>query len=177
MKNDILTFDEANRLFTYDPFTGELRWSDNEEDLNCYKRNNAARMKGKSITSTHVNGYIQVQVNKKGYLVHRVAWLMCWEEWPRFQIDHIDGNRSNNKISNLRDVPSLENQKNQKIHSTNRSGVTGVRKKGHERFEATIFVNGKRLHLGVFKTLEDAASARKKANEKYGFHKNHGAVR
>ena len=109
--------------------------------------------------------------------VSRVAWAMSKGEWPKGELDHIDGDPFNNKISNLRDVEHITNGRNQRTPTNNSSGVCGVyfdRRRGC--YFASIKVNYKNMYLGSYQTLEEAAKARKKAEIDYGFHENHGRV-
>jgi hypothetical protein len=96
-------------------------------------------------------------------------------EMPKGQVDHINGDRADNRWENLRDVPKLLNALNQKRHSTNKSGVTGVRFAAHtNKWMAYIGHDNRMHHLGVFDTLEEAAEARWEAEEQLGFHESHG---
>ena len=98
-------------------------------------------------------------------------------EWPRHEIDHINGDPSDNRICNLRDVTHKVNGLNQKIPAHNKSGIIGVSwHNSTKKWAATITVSKKQLHLGVFDTIEQARDARSLAERKYGFHKNHGRV-
>jgi len=150
---------ELKKSITYNPLTGEF-----------------IRKTGKqiSIKPDKTTGYLRIMVNRKHYLAHRLAWLYVYGYMPTI-IDHIDGNKTNNKLSNLREVSSLENQRNLTLAKNNTSGVTGVSfSKSRNKWEAKIQVNGKTIHLGRFIELEDAIIARKQGELKYGFHKNHG---
>jgi hypothetical protein len=121
------------------------------------------------------NGYLQGRVFNMLFLAHRVVWALSYDAWPSKHIDHIDGNRTNNSISNLREVDDLENAKNQKRHIDNKSGVTGVYLDGRSgKWLATIMGSGKRKHLGLFCNIDDAIEARKRAEKHYGFSPNHG---
>lgn len=93
------------------------------------------------------------------------------------QIDHIDHNPLNNRIENLRLVSHHENQKNLKLAKNNKTGASGVFwEKRSKRFKAVIRLDGKDRYLGSFKTIEEAAFARKCGEEHFGFHPNHGQV-
>lgn len=107
--------------------------------------------------------------------VSRVAWAMSKGEWPKGELDHIDGDPFNNKIENLRDVDHTTNGRNQRTPSNNTSGVCGVYiNKNNGTYIARIKVNYQNISLGSYKTLEEAKEARKKAEIEYGFHENHG---
>ena len=96
-------------------------------------------------------------------------------QWPAGQIDHIDGCRKNNRISNLRDVRHQDNGKNTKLPSTNTSGRIGVSwHKAAKKWGVSIKADDRPIHLGLFVSFEEACAARKAAEEKYGFHPNHG---
>lgn len=106
------------------------------------------------------NGYRYITIGGKQYLAHRLAWLYVYGEWPPQLIDHIDGNRSNNRPANLRKATYSQNAANAKLHTRNTSGIKGVSyDKTKDRWQATITVNNKQLHLGRFKTKEEAKAA------------------
>jgi hypothetical protein len=106
---------------------------------------------------------------------HRVAWAVYHGQWPDGQIDHIDGNRLNNRIENLRDVSASQNRKNTKKRKDNTSGIVGVCfDKQTGKWIAKINVSGSNKTLGRYSDIEEATLARKSAEIKYGFHANHG---
>lgn len=87
----------------------------------------------------------------------------------------IDGNPTNNRISNLRDATCLENKRNMRVPNHNTSGCTGIAfRKDKNSWRAQISVNNKFVHIGTFHSFEAAKKARKLAEKKYGFHENHG---
>ena len=118
-------------------------------------------------------GYRMLRVFKRPLLAHRVIWAMHHDRWPDGQIDHINGNRTDNRIINLRSVDCLQNNRNRKTRSDSSSGHLGVYKSG-KKWMAHIKVNYKTIYLGTFERIEDAIAARKRADDKYGFHPNHG---
>ncbi len=92
------------------------------------------------------------------------------------EIDHINGDKSDNRISNLRLVTMNQNMMNKKKYSSNKSGIVGIAKRSDTNsWRAQISVKGKAIKLGSFKTREEAINARLAAENKYGFHINHGA--
>ena len=106
------------------------------------------------------NGYSRIHINGRLYLAHRIAWLYVNGEWPADEIDHIDMNRSNNRISNLREATKGENMRNKRAYSNSKTGVKGVHwHKQHRKYAATINRDGKAKHIGLFATVKDAAAA------------------
>jgi hypothetical protein len=109
------------------------------------------------------NGYQEITLNKKNLYAHRVIFMMIHGRWPE-QIDHIDGNRSNNLIENLREANNAQNNRNTKLRSSNTTGFKGVvYNKINKNYNASITVNYKSIHLGCFDTPEAAHEAYKKA--------------
>ncbi len=121
------------------------------------------------------DGYIRTEIDDRGYLVHRLAFLYMEGEFPPEEVDHINHDRSDNRMVNLRKATRGENQKNKTMQSTNTSGVTGVSwHKRIKKWHVYITVNKKIKQLGYFAERWDAICARKSAENKYGFHPNHG---
>ncbi len=120
-------------------------------------------------------GYRLIGLKNKHYLGHRLAWMLYTGAWPVGQIDHINGCRSDNRIINLRDVGQIENGRNQRMPSSNTSGVVGVSWcKSKRKWSARIKVDRKQKNLGYFDSLDEAAKVRKKSEKHFGFHENHG---
>lgn len=151
---DWLTAEEARRRVAYDPETGKLTWKVLRNTLRI----------GEEARCLDVAGY--VQVNICGTLVkgHRLAWLIHYGEWPADHIDHINGVRNDNRITNLRCVSGTVNTQNKRNGSCkNNSGYLGVymapRMSPQKRFLAKIMQGGKQYHLGGFPTAEAAHAA------------------
>lgn len=106
-------------------------------------------------------GYIQIEMNGKRHMAHRIAWYLVNGRWPEHDIDHINGDSTDNRISNLRDVPhgvNLQNLRGPKSQST--TGLLGVRwEKDRRQWRAEIYVNNVRHRLGRFETAEAASAA------------------
>lgn len=144
----ILTQEELKKRLSYDKETGLFRWRGGV--VRRLKNNEIAGRIGE-------RGYIQIGINKKLYLSHRLAWLYVYGEFPSNLIDHIDGNPSNNRIENLRECTDGENQLNRKINSNNKSGHKGVCWAAHaNKWKATGTGTKKREHLGYFDSKEEA---------------------
>lgn len=118
--------------------------------------------------SQNGDGYMQIRVCSRSYLAHRLAWLYEHGEWPKDQIDHINRDRSDNRIENLREVTNKQNHQNRSKPSNNTSGHPGVSwDKRASKWRARIEHNQKQIHLGLFTDLEEALSARKAAEKLY----------
>lgn len=117
------------------------------------------------------NGYLQIEVAGKRYMAHRLAWLYVYGEWPSGQIDHINQDRLDNRISNLRVVTNKQNGENVKQFKHNKSGRTGVYwVHGRQKWGASIKQHGKSIMLGEYECLIDAVAARVRAEKTYFTH-------
>ena len=170
------------KLLRYEPETGKLYWRVRTKEVCDDDRSRKtfnSQFSGREAMSnvTH-HGYARGTLFSKSHTAHRVAWAIYYGEWPPEQIDHINGNRLDNRIANLRSVNDSENRKNMAIRSDNTTGVLGVHwYKSKNLWHAQIQVNEKKVHLGYFERLEDAAKARRDAEAQYGFHVNHGRAK
>lgn len=167
----MLTFDRANELFRYEPSSGKLFWKKTTT--------NRVRVGDEAGSFCKSTGYTNVTIDGRGYTLHKIAILLATGVYDKTaQVDHIDHDRGNNRLSNLRVVSRAENMRNQSLRNTNKTGVTGVcvryTRKGTKRYAANIVYNYKPIFLGNYDTLEEAAAARAEAEIKYGFHENHG---
>jgi len=112
------------------------------------------------------NGYMQVRIDGKYYLLHRLAWMYVYGDFPEMDLDHINRVRSDNRLSNLRLATRTMNQQNRSLQRNNDSGVAGVVfNKQCKTWNARIKADNKLHHLGSFKNFDDAVIARKKAEE------------
>lgn len=148
-------------LFTYDSKTGEIR--------NKVKRN-ARSKEGAQVGWVNSEGYLVTTINQRKFRVHRIIWEMHHGQIPEgLEIDHINRNRRDNRIENLR----LANRHEQNLNLSRRqsdSGVTGVVfNKKDERWQAQIGFKGKHIYLGQFLSKEMAVAARKQAEARLGF--------
>lgn len=164
-----LTPERLKSLLSYNPDTGEFTW------LVGGRGRRVGEIAGCLAYVGDGKTYTRIGIDGKLYYAHRLAWLYSYDAWPKNHIDHIDQNSTNNRLSNLRDVTGSENNKNMKTPKNNSSGVMGVYSRNDtQKWEASIQVNGKQIHLGYFKLKDDAITARKNAEVKYNFHPNHG---
>ena len=146
---DQLTSAKLNEAFEYAADSGALTW-----------RKPAGRCgrigAGSEAGTRRKDGYLLVGIGGKKYLAHRLIWMMVYGKFPDGQIDHIDGDPTNNRLSNLRDVaPEINSQNQRRARGTTASGFLGVSKM-RDKWRATIKAGGTRSYLGVFSTPEDA---------------------
>jgi hypothetical protein len=158
-----------NECFEYNAETGELFWKVRPlyHFKNAHRMNNCnSRYVGKKITTIDINGYCIVCIDGIRYRVHRIIWKLVTGNDPIKLIDHIDGNRSNNKISNLREASHQENARNTMVSKHNKLGVKCVYKK-YNQYYAYILIDGERINLGSYSTVEEASLAYQKASLKH----------
>lgn len=142
--------DDVREHVGYDPATGKFWWRDEPGTIST-------------------NGYRYIRINGKMMLAHRLAWLLYYGQTPPKLVDHINGDRQDNRIANLRAATYSQNSANAKLHTRNTSGFKGAAKvvrkgKWTDRWQATITVQNKQLNLGShFRTAEAAHAAYLKA--------------
>lgn len=125
------------------------------------------------------DGYLSGTITARVLLAHRIAWAIYHGEEPDRTIDHINGDRADNRICNLRLVPMVENARNLSLRKDNKYGHMGIWKRpegGSRPWRACIKVNYRQITLGYFATKEEAIAARKAAELNYGFHPMTGKV-
>jgi hypothetical protein len=170
---------ELRAYLSYCPETGIIRWklSDKVPD--------ACRMRLETWNRRFAGQPAFNKPNSKGYkcgwlwttsmLAHRVAWALHYGEWPSDQIDHVNGDKTDNRLENLRIVTAQGNAKNRSLRSDNTSGHVGVYwVRETKKWSAQIKVDGKQKTIATFESLEDAVKARKAAEDLNGYHANHG---
>ena len=177
-----LTQELLNELLTYEGSTGKLFWKYRDRkhfnNNGSYIRWNNRYANKEAFTFTHRNGYRMGAIFDKSYRAHTIIWIMLYDEYPKHYIDHINGDRTDNRKVNLREVNSSESARNKGIHKSNKSGIIGVHMNSTGKWVAQIIdFDGKTLHLGTFVDLEEAAKVRKEYEAIYGYHENHGNVR
>ena len=150
------------KLFGYDPRTGRLSYK-----VHITNRCHPGAYAG----SVYQNGYVMVRFGTKAMRAHRIIWTLLHGPIPTgMQIDHINGVRTDNRLTNLRLVTPSMNSRNMRLYSSNKSGHPGV-----SYIPATGTWKAE-ITLGLFKTREEAIAVRKAAEGLYGFHPNHGRV-
>ncbi|EMM2094604.1 MULTISPECIES: HNH endonuclease [Enterobacteriaceae] len=153
-----LTNKYLKEILEYSPESGVFIWKV------CRGTTKAGDIAG----SIKVRGYLDIKINKKLYKAHRLAWFYMYGVWPANLIDHINGNRSDNRLCNLREATHKENCRNQRMYKNNKSGVKGVNwNKTGRKWLAACAVDGKRYHLGMFEDISEAEKTIKDFREKY----------
>lgn len=152
----MISHDDLLALMAYDPDTGTFHWREyrypRREDLLVGFRND--------------EGYLKTKIGRKTYSLHRLAWLYIHGEWPSDQVDHINGVRDDNRLCNLRLASQSENRINSAVNANNKLGIRGVRKTARGLgYAARITKDGRQIHLGYFKTPEEARAARAAATK------------
>ena len=169
-EHKMITQSELHALFYYNRETGNFIWK--------VSRGKRSQLKVGTIAGyTNKNGYKFIRLNKKLYRSHRLAWLYTYGEFPENEIDHIDGNPSNNAISNLRLCNSSQNKFNTKKRKDNTSGIKGVHwYKKYGKWQVNLNFNKTRKSLGYFSDLFEACcvitSTRNKLHKEFSNHGN-----
>tara|TARA_R110002050_G_C8731511_1_gene497280 strand:- start:19 stop:570 length:552 start_codon:yes stop_codon:yes gene_type:complete len=167
----------AKELIFYNDKTGVAIWkkrtSEHIKKHSSLKSWNT-RHAGNEIKTVDGKGYLKATIIGKQYILHRLIWLIHYGSYPNV-IDHINGIRTDNRISNLENTTSQGNHMNQRISSKNTSGVCGVYKnKSSNRWCAQMKFNGKTYHLGSSKIFDEAVKLRKDEEKRLGFSERHG---
>jgi hypothetical protein len=176
----MITQDYLKECFLYEQELGILIWRErpvehfkNQHRQRIFNSKYAAKKAGVINTA----GYWVVGLNGKLFLGHRLIWIYHFGAEPEV-IDHINHNRSDNRLENLREVSRALNSRNMNREVKAESGHFGVyRNAQNECWDASIQLNGKKKHLGSFKEKEAAIRARKAMEEKLNYHANHGKAK
>lgn len=150
----MLTQEQLKEVLDYCPKTGLFHWKVDRPPLKAGDL--AGRRKD--------NRYVTISVGARFYRAHRLAWLWMTGAWPAAFLDHIDGNKRNNRWNNLRQATKSQNQANNGLIASNKSGLRGVSRyrqgeKWGKPWQAGIGKDGKKFHLGHFATAEEAHEA------------------
>lgn len=154
--------EELNSILAYDPLTGILTWKDNRSNM----------IQGSVAGSVNSAGYKTITINSKTFRVQRIIWIMMFGYIPNdFFIDHVNGNKIDNRLENLRLATNSQNQQNRPAPKNNSSGYRGVTwHKQMNKWMARISHHGKRKNIGFFDSAEDAYKAYKNEAKKIFTH-------
>lgn len=163
MKNKSRRGEDISTIIKYNHITGEMFWIKNTTVRNVI---------GMRVGNKAKNGYMECSISGKRYHLHRLAWLLYYGSFPDEQIDHINMDRSDNRIANLRQASACENQQNRTKQSNNTSGVKGVCwDKNSNRWKARVYAQRKLVAAKTFHNIADAK--RWVENERTGHHKQY----
>lgn len=156
--------------FDYDFQSGNLTWKQRplSHFVDSWRMNQSnSRNFGNVVSMVSASGYIEVKISGNTYKSHRIIWKIVTGEEPSI-IDHINGDRTDNRFINLRLATKIQNGANRGISSNNESGFTGVSYHSRDdKWQSYITVNGSRLYLGSFESLDSAIISRQNAEIKY----------
>lgn len=165
MTRDLPSPELLRKLLRYEPETGKLFWRARSEDLfngnkHACRRWNSRYAGKEAMTPVNEAGYKIGGIFNKSFRAHRVIWAMTTGRWPSCFIDHVNGDRSDNRILNLREATTSQNAINSCIQSNNTSGLKGASWcKRTKKWQSYIAVGGKKYNLGYFDCREDAHEA------------------
>lgn len=171
-----ITQGRLKQVLRYDSETGEFVWIHHDD------HRVAGKVLGKiagtiAAFSNSKKPYRKIAIDGKPFFAHRLAWFYVHGYFPS-QIDHIDGDGTNNRITNLREVSPRENSHNMRRHSRNVSGTSGVSwHAGARKWQARIQIDGKPISLGLYHDINKAIEVRKLTEVRAGYHTNHGTDR
>lgn len=172
------------QLLTYEPETGKLFWLPRPPHLIGAGRSGSkiealrfnTKWAGKpALNSPTKAGYRAGVVCGKSMFAHRAAWAIHHGKMPQMWLDHVNGDREDNRLDNLREVDASQNAQNSGRRKDNKTGCTGIYwRQSISKWQASIRVDGRIKGLGCFAHFDDAVTARRNAESFYGFHPNHG---
>lgn len=148
----MITLEYLHRVLDYNPGSGLFTWVSARPKVRV----------GAVAGTTHRKGHVEIEIDAKCYLAHRLAWFHVYGVWPKDQIDHRDMNKSNNRLDNLREATNSQNGANKKRYKNNKSGYKGVCY-NTGKWLAQIKHGGVVRHLGRFDDPQDAHRAYAKA--------------
>ena len=145
----MLTQERLKELLHYDPETGVFTARVNRGSVQI-----GAKAGGEN------RGYIRIGVKNKKYFAHRLAWFYVHGCWPSKELDHINGKRPDNRLSNLREATRAQNNSNRPVHRRNEYGKKGAYFiKNRNKWRALIGKDKRLIHLGYFDSAEEAQAA------------------
>lgn len=151
----LITIERLHEVLSYDPATGIFRW--------IVRKSKSAKI-GKIAGSKTTQGYCYIQLDGTRFFAHRLAWLYVHGKWPSDEIDHINHDRFDNRLNNLRSASRAENRYHSLRHNNNKCGFKGVCWDKHIcKWRSSIMKEGVLYHLGYFTTDKAAHSAYMKA--------------
>ena len=159
-----VTAEVLRSLMTYDPTAGVFWWRSNPARSTQWN----ARYAGQIAGAFDIKGYQIITICRKAYKAHRLAYLYIHGAWPTGDVDHINGDKADNRIANLREATRSQNCANKGVGASNTSGVKGVSwNRSLCKWGASIKANRRNIHLGYFNDLGEAQSVYTEAASEY----------
>lgn len=177
MAKELPPIDFLHKIFQCDPASGSLTWK--ERPLSQFKSAHGMNSWNSKYAGTDAgwmssNGYRQTSICRNKFLIHRIIWKMATGVEPEY-IDHVNGDRGDNRICNLRSVSAEGNARNSAKQKNNKSGHPGVFfNRNRQYWEVCIYNKNKKISVGYFDTKDEAIEAREAAEADLGYHPNHG---
>jgi hypothetical protein len=173
---------DLREVLHYDPYSGQLFWRERSRERftgpraeTMWKAWNKRHAGKHALTTKHSHGYLTGRVFDRFIYAHRAAWAIFSCEWPTMEIDHINGDPSDNRIENLRHVSHATNLRNCKLSKNNSTGFMGVwLDMRSNTYAAEFSVGGHRTRLYGFGSAAEASVALKTKRAAYDFGPNHG---
>jgi hypothetical protein len=157
----MLTQERLKQLLHYNEGSGEFFWALSRRGVKA----------GKKAGTKHHTGYIAIKIDYEFYLAHRLAWMWSHGEFPKSHIDHINRNKFDNRLANLREVTNKQNHENSGIQKNNATGYRGVSWiESTGKYKAYLHHNKKQIYFGCFKTPEKAFAAAQAGRDKFFTH-------
>lgn len=176
--NQLPSVEYLRQVLEYNPETGIFIWKNRSVDMFIDGKQSAhqscsswnAKYANRIASGYQSKGYVYIGINSRNFLAHRVAWKFYYGDEPPRYIDHIDGNKKNNAIKNLREATQSQNNANSKKFKNNTSGYKGIIwDKSRNKWQVKVQFEGKTIHFGRFNDLESAIKIHKDAFSKlYG---------
>lgn len=149
-----LSVDHVRNCLSYEPETGILRWKWRAEVAPYVNARTAGKEAGTSAAE-----YRTIGLYGHSYAAHRLAWVIVTGGWPNNMIDHVDGNKHNNRWNNIREADMSKNLMNRGVFRKTKSGIKGVNEKRPGQWRAQICGNKRRIHIGTYHSREEARDA------------------
>lgn len=161
----MITHARLRELFVYDRKSGNFIRRISTGRNGCHRA-------GEHAGTIQNHGYLVITADKQRYVAHRLAWFYVYGVWPIGDLDHINEDKLDNRISNLREATRKQNMQNVRRHKHNTSGYKGVAWHSQRgKWRAYIFDSYQQIHLGLFESKEAAFAARSKAEKQYHTHR------
>lgn len=157
----MLTHARLLEVVCYDPLTGRFTW--------LISNSVRVRVGSEAGAGRNSRGYRRIQIDKRRYAAHVLAWFYMTGQWPAEEIDHWNRDTGDNRFTNLREATRKQNNENKRQYARSTPGTRGVYSEG-QKWRASVRHNKRQIHLGSFDAVEDAQAARRAAEDQLFTH-------